>query len=112
MLRNDLLLTPLPQHNETACCAAEEQCRIELDRLRTGLTMSSRIRDRLIRECDRMPGIGAVAQDLAMTPRTLRRRLDLERWQGVTPLTYRKTAENQRESRGLMQKHAFELDRD
>ena len=77
-LKNDLLLTPLPQANETARRAAEEQCLIQLERLRSGLGLASRIRDRLIRESQQMPDISRVAQDLCMTPRTLRRRLDME----------------------------------
>lgn len=77
-LKNDLMLTPLPQANETARRAAEEQCHTQLERLRSGLALSTRIRDRLIRESERMPDISRIAQDLCMTPRTLRRRLDME----------------------------------
>lgn len=77
-LKNDLLLTPLPQANETARRAAEEQCHVQLERLRSGLGLVSRIRDRLIRESGQMPDISRIARDFCMTPRTLRRRLDVE----------------------------------
>lgn len=76
--KNDELLTPLPLANETARGAAEEQCRVQLERLRSGLGLAARIRDQLIRESEQMPDISRIAQDLCMTPRTLRRRLDLE----------------------------------
>lgn len=58
-LCNAGLSQPLPQANAIARQAAEEQCR-------------------LLRESWRMPDMEAVASDLCMTPRTLRRRLDAE----------------------------------
>jgi AraC-like DNA-binding protein len=66
---------PLPQANEHVLRLAEEHCRklLETGRLRTGLT--SRVRDRLEARLRQMPDMEEVANDLHMTPRTLRRRL-------------------------------------
>jgi AraC-like DNA-binding protein len=72
------LLRPLPLANEGARSAAEEQCRLLLDRRKCRSGLSLKIRDRLIRDSARMPGMAAVAADLCMTSRTLRRRLSDE----------------------------------
>lgn len=69
------LLEPLPQANVIARQAAEEQCRLLLERRRLRSGLALRIRERLLRESALMPDMAMVAADLCMTPRTLRRRL-------------------------------------
>lgn len=69
------LLEPLPLANAIARQAAEEQCRLLLERRRLRSGLALRIRERLLRESPLMPDMAAVAADLCMTPRTLRRRL-------------------------------------
>lgn len=66
---------PLPQANELARSAAMDQCRrlLELRKARSGLASS--VRDRLVMAASQMPTMEAVASDLCMTSRTLRRRL-------------------------------------
>lgn len=77
-LCNKGLLKPLPQANAIARQAAEEQCRLLLERRRMRSGLALRIRERLLRESAHMPAMETVASDLCMTPRTLRRRLDDE----------------------------------
>lgn len=74
-LCNDGLMQPLPQANAIARQAAEEQCRVLLERRRMRSGLALRIRERLLRESARMPDMESIARDLCMTPRTLRRRL-------------------------------------
>lgn len=77
-LCNAGLSQPLPQANAIARQAAEEQCRLLLERRRTRSGLAMRIRSRLLRESWRMPDMETVASELCMTPRTLRRRLNAE----------------------------------
>ncbi|MCJ7555324.1 MAG: AraC family transcriptional regulator, partial [Gammaproteobacteria bacterium] len=70
-----VLMESLPQANELALKAAEEQCRILLDRHRSRVGLAANVRDRLARSGTQMPGMEFVARDLGMTERTLRRRL-------------------------------------
>jgi AraC-like DNA-binding protein len=72
------LLEPLPQANAIARQAAEEQCRLLLERRRLRSSLALKIRERLLREAAQMPDMATVAADLCMTSRTLRRRLDDE----------------------------------
>lgn len=74
-LCNAGLTQPLPQANAIARQAAEEQCRLLIERRRMRSGLALRIRERLLRESARMPSMETVASDLCMTPRTLRRRL-------------------------------------
>ncbi|RIK85701.1 MAG: AraC family transcriptional regulator [Hyphomicrobiales bacterium] len=74
-LDNAGLRQPLPQANAIARRAAEDQCRQLLERRRTRSGLALRIRERLLRETAAMPDMPAVAAELCMTPRTLRRRL-------------------------------------
>jgi AraC-like DNA-binding protein len=69
---------PLPQANEHVLRLAEEHCRklLETGRLRTGL--ASRVRHRLEARITQMPDMEEVANDLHLTRRTLRRRLQDE----------------------------------
>ena len=85
-LDNACLLQPLPQANAIARKAAEDQCRLLLERRRMRSGLALRIRQRLLREAPLMPDMDAVAASLCMTPRTLRRRLGDE---GTTFTTIR-----------------------
>ncbi len=70
-----LLDAPLPQANESSRRMAEEQCRqlLAARKVRSGL--AERVRDRILRQPGQMPQMNAVAGELLLTPRTLRRRL-------------------------------------
>ncbi|MTJ83448.1 MAG: helix-turn-helix domain-containing protein [Telmatospirillum sp.] len=72
------LMRPLPQANVNACRAAEEQCRLILDRNLSRRGMSGIVRARLLRDSSRMADMEGIARELCMTPRTLRRRLEAE----------------------------------
>lgn len=76
----DLSLYPpgLPTANEVTRRVAEEQCRVAIDTRRARSPLTLKIRERLIRQSDQMPDMDAVAKDMCMTARTLRRRLDEE----------------------------------
>lgn len=80
------LMQPLSQSNELAQRAAEDQCRILLDRQRSRDGVAARVRTQLARHGAHMPGMEAVAGELCITPRTLRRWLLDE---GTTFLTLR-----------------------
>ncbi|MBV8187340.1 MAG: AraC family transcriptional regulator [Alphaproteobacteria bacterium] len=69
---------PLPQANEHALRLAEEYCRKLLERGRTRIGMAAKVRDRLEALIAHMPDMDEVANDLHLTPRTLRRRLQEE----------------------------------
>lgn len=66
---------PLVQANELAQRAAIDQCRKLLEARKTRSGLASSVRDRLITASAQMPTMDAVAADLCVTPRTLRRRL-------------------------------------
>lgn len=72
------LARPLATADAAARAAAEEQCRLLLDRRHARSGLALMIRDRLVRDCDRMPTMETVADDLCTTVRTLRRRLEEE----------------------------------
>ena len=66
---------PLPQANELAQRAAEEQCRRLLDERRRSGGIARQVRERLAADTRCVPDMEAVARELCMTTRTLRRRL-------------------------------------
>lgn len=70
-----LLDAPLPQANEASRRMAEEQCHrlLAARKARTGL--AERVRNRILQQPSQIPDMPAMAQELLMTPRTLRRRL-------------------------------------
>ena len=72
------IMEPLSQSNELALKAAEDQCRILLDRHRLRDGMAAKVRDHLVRYGAQMPDMSVVSSELCMTPRTLRRRLQEE----------------------------------
>jgi len=79
--RNELAMdaavldAPLPQANESSRRMAEEQCRKLLAARKARSGLAERVRDRILRQPGHIPGMNAVAGDLLLTPRTLRRRL-------------------------------------
>ena len=70
-----LLDLPLPQADELTAAATEEQCRALLEQRRARAGLAGRVRDALLREPAAMPDAASVAASLAMSERTLRRRL-------------------------------------
>jgi AraC-like DNA-binding protein len=70
-----LVDSPLPQANESSRRMAEEQCRNLLAARRARSGLAGRVRDRILRQPGQIPGMDAVAAELLLTPRTLRRRL-------------------------------------
>ncbi|MDB5987472.1 MAG: AraC family transcriptional regulator [Nevskia sp.] len=73
-----LLDRPLPQANTQIREACEVQCRALLARRRVRAGIAGRVRDRLLREPRNMPDMEAIAAELCMTSRHLRRLLDDE----------------------------------
>lgn len=70
-----LLDLPLPQANELTARACEDQCRRLLGARRARGGLAGTVRDRLLREPGHMPDMEAVAAELNVTSRTLRRKL-------------------------------------
>ena len=70
-----VLNSPLPQANESSRRMAEEQCRKLLAARKARSGLAERVRDHILRQPGHIPVMNAVAGDLLLTPRTLRRRL-------------------------------------
>lgn len=75
ILSRAALMAPLSQGNELAFKTADEQCIALLDRHQSRVGLAAKVRDHLVKNGAHIPGMDAVASDLCMTPRTLRRRL-------------------------------------
>lgn len=79
--RNELVLdaalldAPLPQANAASQRMAEEQCRRLLAARKARSGLAERVRNRILQLPAQIPDMEALAQELLMTPRTLRRRL-------------------------------------
>lgn len=71
-----LLDLPLPQANAQTVALCEAQCRDLVQRRRARTGISQEVRDRLIRLGGADTGMDAIARDLNMSTRTLRRRLE------------------------------------
>lgn len=69
---------PLPQANPLLARMCEEQCRQLLARRRVRSGVAGQVRDRLLRSPSEMPSLDAVASELLLAPRSLRRRLEEE----------------------------------
>lgn len=69
---------PFLLSNELALHMAEAQCRQLLDSRKALSGLSSKVRDKLMSTAGHIPVMDAVAADLNMTARTLRRRLESE----------------------------------
>lgn len=85
-LRSADLSRPLPTADPVARAAAEEQCRLLLDRRHARTGLAPMIRHRLARDSRVMPTMETMADALCTTVRTLRRRLEDE---GTTFTTIR-----------------------
>ncbi|MDR3417589.1 MAG: AraC family transcriptional regulator [Nevskia sp.] len=70
-----VLHAPLPQANASSRRMAEEQCLKLLAARKARAGVAARVRDSILRHPGRMPDMDAVAAELLLTPRTLRRRL-------------------------------------
>jgi AraC-like DNA-binding protein len=70
-----LLDAPLPQANESSRRMAEEQCRALLAARKARDGVAGRVRDRILRQPGHIPDMRKVAEEMLLTPRTLRRRL-------------------------------------
>jgi AraC-like DNA-binding protein len=66
---------PLPRANEQTVAMCEEQCRELVTRKRARTGVPHEVRERLVRVGGVDAGMDVVARELAMSPRTLRRRL-------------------------------------
>lgn len=66
---------PLPQADELTAATTEQQCRELVERRRARTGTSGRVRDELVRTPGEMPDVAEVARRLAVSERTLRRRL-------------------------------------
>ena len=73
-----LFARPLPQANELMRQAGEDQCRALLARRRGRTGYAGRVRDRLLRNPGQMPDMDAIAAELNVTARHLRRLLGAE----------------------------------
>lgn len=75
VMDRSVMLLPLPQANSLAQQAAVEQCRRLLDGRNARTLLAKQVRDRLAINTAHPPTMEAIASELCMTPRTLRRRL-------------------------------------
>lgn len=66
---------PLPQADELTAAATEQSCRELVQRRRARTGTAGRVRDELLRAPARLPDAAEVARRLAVSERTLRRRL-------------------------------------
>ena len=74
----DVLQLPLPQGNPVMARLCLEQCRHLLGRRQSRGGFAGRVRDRLFQMAGGMPGLDAVAGELHLSPRSLRRHLEAE----------------------------------
>lgn len=75
ILNRERLLQRLPQANELALSAAQQQCETLLNQRRERSGLAAQVRTYLARRAADMPSMEQAAQALHMIPRTLRRRL-------------------------------------
>ncbi len=78
VLDSALLDRPLPRANQRTAELCERQCRDLLNQRRARTGVASQVRDRLLRAPTEMADMERVADELYMTSRTLRRKLDAE----------------------------------
>lgn len=78
VLDAEVLDLPLPQADELAASTTQEQCRALLEQRRRRSGTAGEVRDLLLAHASGMPDVGAVADALALSERTLRRRLTAE----------------------------------
>lgn len=73
-----LFAEPLPQANDLMRQSCEDQCRALLARRRGRAGIAGKVRDRLLKNPGQMPDMDAIAGELNMTSRHLRRLLSAE----------------------------------
>lgn len=78
VLDADALDLPLPQADELTAAMTERQCRELVERRRSRTGVAGVVRDELVRTPGAMPSLDEVAARLAVSDRTLRRRLSEE----------------------------------
>lgn len=78
VLDTALLDLPLPQADELTAAVTEAQCRQVLEGRRARAGVAGRVRDALLHRPADMPDVARVAAQLALSERTLRRRLAQE----------------------------------
>lgn len=69
---------PLPMANEHTAQHSESMCRSLLESRQSRTGLAATVRDHLLHQPGRLPDMEAIAAELCMTSRTLRRRLDDE----------------------------------
>lgn len=69
---------PLPQSDSDMARLCLDQCRQLLEKRRVRTGVAGRVRDRLLKAPSEMPGIEAVAEEMHVATRSLRRRLEEE----------------------------------
>lgn len=69
---------PLPQADELTAASTERECRELVERRRARTGVAGQVRDQLVRTPGAMPDVDEVARRLAVSARTLRRRLTEE----------------------------------
>ncbi|MBS9536112.1 AraC family transcriptional regulator [Mycobacterium sp. M1] len=74
----EILDLPIPQADPYAAAITQQQCRELLDQRRARTGYAGQVRDRLLQQPGRLPDLEAVAGDLHMSSRTLRRHLERE----------------------------------
>lgn len=77
-LDRDMLDLPLPQADPYAAAATQEQCRQLLAQRHARSGFAGQVRDRLVQHPGQLPDFEAVASELHMSSRTLRRHLERE----------------------------------
>lgn len=78
VLERARIMRRLPQANELALHAAEQQCESLLNQRRERGGLSAQIRNHLAARAAQMPDMNRIADEFNITARTLRRRLDAE----------------------------------
>lgn len=74
----EILDLPIPQADPYAAAATQQQCRQLLDQRRARSGYAGQVRDRLLQHPGHLPGLEAVAAELHLSSRTLRRHLERE----------------------------------
>lgn len=75
VFRASVLDMPLPQANEHTAALCEDMCRELLQQRQARSGVAAKVRNRLLQSPAQMPDMVAVADELCVTPRTLRRHL-------------------------------------
>lgn len=77
-VHRDVLDLPIPQADQYAAAATQQQCQQLLSQRRARSGYAGRMRDRLVQQPGHLPDLEVVASELHMSSRTLRRHLERE----------------------------------